>query len=225
MKGLIKKDFILIGQQKITMIVLIVIVFLISMVNDEENLSLRYSILCGYLMMLGAMISLSTISYDESDNGYPYLMTMPFTRKMYVSGKFIVCGIMSIIAAAIAGAIVLLSSGIVDGHLPLISDMVMIMAAIAAGSVVVSGIGIPSYLKFGQQKGIIGIIVVFVLIYGGVYIINKIVQSFGISFKSLLSGLSNLEGSMFAILLIAVAAIIFIISWSISVRIMEKKEF
>ena len=41
----------------------------------------------GFLGFVGALFSLSSISYDEFDNGNAFLFSLPITRKDYVLDK------------------------------------------------------------------------------------------------------------------------------------------
>ena len=41
--------------------------------------------------ILGMMLTISTISYDEIDNGYTFLMTLPIDTKTYVKEKYLLC--------------------------------------------------------------------------------------------------------------------------------------
>lgn len=41
------------------------------------------------MTMFGAMIAVGTLSYDETDNGLAFLMTLPVDRKTYVREKYL----------------------------------------------------------------------------------------------------------------------------------------
>ena len=41
----------------------------------------------GYVTFIFTLFTVSTISYDEYDNGYPFLFTLPITRRQYVNRK------------------------------------------------------------------------------------------------------------------------------------------
>ena len=45
----------------------------------------------GYVTFIFTLFTVSTISYDEYDNGYPFLFTLPITRRQYVNEKYVVC--------------------------------------------------------------------------------------------------------------------------------------
>lgn len=61
--------------------------------------------------MICSMFSLSTISYDEFDNGNAFLFSLPITRKGYVIEKYIfgiMLGVISLILSTIIACILTL---------------------------------------------------------------------------------------------------------------------
>lgn len=48
----------------------------------------------GYIILVFGLFALNTISYDEMDNGYAFLFTLPISRADYVKEKY-VYGILS----------------------------------------------------------------------------------------------------------------------------------
>ena len=47
------------------------------------------SFIIGYLTFIGSVFTLSTISYDEFDNGNAFLFSLPITRKLYALEKYV----------------------------------------------------------------------------------------------------------------------------------------
>lgn len=83
MKGLFVKDFCLLKKQ----IAYLAIIFFIAIVNLFLTNS---SIFCiTFISTVGYIFSLNTISYDEYNNGYPFLFTLPISKKEYVQEKYI----------------------------------------------------------------------------------------------------------------------------------------
>ena len=77
MAGLFEKDLRLLIRNKQFVIVIVFMAFIFS-------LSGNLSMILPYMTVFGTIFSVSTISYDEADNGYMYLMTLPITYKDYV---------------------------------------------------------------------------------------------------------------------------------------------
>ena len=81
MLGMMQKDLCLLLQRSRAMITIVGVGILIGFSTDG-------SFMTGYLSMISAILAIGTISYDEFDNGYPFLMTLPITRKGYVLAKY-----------------------------------------------------------------------------------------------------------------------------------------
>ena len=83
MKGLLIKDFRLLKGQVYFLLIVTgcVIVF---MINGSEAFGVAY--VCSMV----ALLSLTTVSYDEYENGCAFLFTLPITKKDYVKEKYYV---------------------------------------------------------------------------------------------------------------------------------------
>ena len=77
MTGLLLKDFRLFLQQKRFFAILVFIAIIMGL-NSDSTFTMAYlTFVCSFFV-------LSTISYDEFDNCYPFLMTLPVKRSDYV---------------------------------------------------------------------------------------------------------------------------------------------
>ena len=94
MAGLFEKDLRLLIRNKQFVIVIVFMAFMFS-------LSGNLSMILPYMTVFGTIFSVSTISYDEADNGYMYLMTLPITYKDYVWEKYLFCTIGGIVTGAL----------------------------------------------------------------------------------------------------------------------------
>ena len=83
MKGLLIKDFKLMLNQKKFFILIVLILGAIACFLDFD-----YYFLIGYFMFICSLFTISTISYDEFDNGNAFLFTLPFSRSRYVEEKY-----------------------------------------------------------------------------------------------------------------------------------------
>ncbi len=94
MKGLFIKDLILLRNQWKTFIAFIGLGFFMAM-SMKDNAGVIY------MAMVISMFSISTLGYDEFDNGFRFLFTLPVSRKAYVREKylfFILCLVIGIVA-------------------------------------------------------------------------------------------------------------------------------
>ena len=108
MKGLLIKDFKLLKNQKNFFIILIAIVIGMSAYMEDV------SFIIGYLTFICSMFTLSSISYDEFDNGYAFLFSLPITRKGYVLEKYSFGLIVGIISCLFATTIAIIA-GLMKG--------------------------------------------------------------------------------------------------------------
>ena len=83
MKGLLIKDFKLLKGQKNFFMTITAISIIMIIVSPGTSFPI------GFLGFVGALFSLSSISYDEFDNGNAFLFSLPITRKDYVLEKYI----------------------------------------------------------------------------------------------------------------------------------------
>ena len=82
MKGLLIKDIRLMKNMRNSIIMILLIA--VSMGAYMKDVSFIIT----YLALIGASFTTSTMSYDEFDNGYTFLLSLPVTRKGYVLEKY-----------------------------------------------------------------------------------------------------------------------------------------
>lgn len=217
MKGLLIKDFKLLkGRMSVFYIIIVIAV---SMVVFSKN----FSFLLGYMPFVFSIFALSTISYDEYDNGYAFLFTLPFSRTGYVAEKYcfiLMFGGGSMIIATILTIVFGVSRGTIS-----LSETATYAVFTFAILVVLQAVIIPLQLKFGAERGKIALIIVWgILFVIGVAAI-KALKLLGIDIMNIIDNLPMVSmGVMTALILIA-AIIILLISMKISSSIMNRKEF
>ena len=86
MKGLLIKDLKLMKVQKNFFFMIFAVG--IGMAVFTDNISF----IIGYISVVSAMFTLSSISYDEFDNGSAFLFSLPISRKDYVMEKYMFGG-------------------------------------------------------------------------------------------------------------------------------------
>lgn len=211
MKGLITKDFCLMIQRKRSFIIILICALMMSFSSDT-------AFFMGWLIMIGALFALSTIAYDEHENCYPFLMTLPVSRKCYACEKYIFgiicalifwsCGVLFwAAAAAIRG-----NSADILRELP---DMIIILFM----PLVILDVCIPFNLKYGSEKSRVYMLICFGAIFAAGFVIFRLIPGEG--------GVKLPEipasAEIIVALLFTAAATAASVAWS--VRIMEKKEF
>ncbi len=147
MKGLWKKDWYLMKELKKTLILMMLLVLFI-LFTELNNMIF----VLNYMTILSSMMVINTFALDEQKNGNAFLFTLPFSRKTYVTEKYLFGMILGIIgwgltiAAAFAVSMIK-QTDLKWGNLGL-------QGIVAFGVfIVMLGIAIPIQIKFGAEKG------------------------------------------------------------------------
>lgn len=217
MKGLLVKDFKLLKLQKNFFIVIVAIAIGLAIMNDDPTFML------GYLTFIMSLFTLSTISYDEFDNGNAFLFTLPISRKSYVMEKYgfsLLVGSSSwILAVLLAGAF-----SLIKGTEPVL-EVIMTAIMMLPIMLIVYAVMIPFQLKFGGEKGKIAMAGTVGLLFIIGFLIVKIAELLGIDLLNVINTLPTLSMGMLVVIAVIIAIIIFGISMRISISIMDRKDF
>lgn len=212
MRGLLQKDLCLLLQRTQAMVIMIAVGILMGFSTDG-------SFVIGYLAILSVMMTVSTISYDEYDNGYPFLMSLPITKAIYVQEKYVFCMAGSLVGWVIS-IVIFMFCMLFQGDAITTADLTETLAFIPVLGMITALI-LPFQLKYGAEKGRIAIFA----IGGGAWALGYFVLNFlpeGIQMPTFLLEMSDTAAMMmFAVFSFGVLAV----SYLASVRIMEKKEY
>lgn len=126
----------------------------------------------GYLSFVATLFTLSSISYDEFDNGNAFLFSLPITRKSYVIEKYGFGMIMGSSFWAFGTLIVILKEIIAMKYVSI--DTIMAAFIILPIVFSVLAIMLPFQLKFGGEKGRIAIICTLVIVFLMGIVITKV---------------------------------------------------
>ena len=157
MKGLLIKDFKLLKGQKNFFMTITAISIIMIIVSPGTSFPI------GFLGFVGALFSLSSISYDEFDNGNAFLFSLPITRKDYVLEKYIfglISGIMFLLLGTVISLVVI---GITKTGS--FNEIFLTAGSLFPTILLILSIMLPFILKFGGEKGRIAIIGVMGFIF------------------------------------------------------------
>ena len=155
MKGLLIKDFKLMKMQKRFFL----LILLVGVVITFSSYDVAFT--TGFMASVSSLFSISSISYDEFDNGNAFLFSLPISRRTYAVEKYIFGAILGCCAWVLA-MIIAISVGFLKGIHPdtetwfsafLILSMMFVILALM----------LPFQLKFGGERGRI----VLLLVIGG----------------------------------------------------------
>ena len=182
--------------------------------------------LTGYIMIIIAFLVGMTISYDEMNNGLAFLMTLPVTRRQYVAEKFI-CGLLSLFLGFVYTMVVAVIQSMIGNSAPDLKESIMTAVLFAVIGVIVLSFSIAIDLKFGVEKGIVmlilGFMVIFFLFYMGVEFLER---NFPEKKEAFFQWFNTIfEGSKIYPVCAVICAVVLLVSFFASCRILEKKEF
>ena len=219
-RGLLIKDLCLMREiRKLLLIILFVTVIFIF--NGTSS-----TFLTGYIMIIIAFLVGMTISYDEMNNGLAFLMTLPVTLMQYVAEKFI-CGLLSLFLGFVYAMVVAVIQSMIGNSAPDLKESIMTAVLFAVIGVIALSFSIAIDLKFGVEKGrvmlILGFMVIFFLFYMGVAFLER---NFPEKKEAFLQWFNTIfEGSKIYPVCAVICAVVLLVSFFASCRILEKKEF
>ena len=167
MAGLFEKDIRLILRNKQ---MVIVVAFMALMMSFSGSIDM----VLPYMTIFGTIFSVNTISFDEADNGYSYIMTLPVTYKDYVYEKYMFCTAGGIAAGLVTMVFFLIGTGI-RGNAVVTSDMLIAAVTVLPLIVIIESFLIPVQLRFGNSKSRIFIMVLIGAVIASVYVIDRVV--------------------------------------------------
>ncbi|MBQ5956475.1 MAG: ABC-2 transporter permease [Clostridia bacterium] len=217
MKGLLEKDLRLMLSRKQSILIFIVASLFVAFTMDG-------SFVVSYLTMLFTVIAISTLSYDEYDNGFAFLMTLPFSRKTYVREKYIFT-LLAEIAAWIISVIFYYVVNMIKGvRIDLLSEAPVLLMYLPL-LFLMACMMLPIQFRFGAEKSRTA----YFIVIGGLavllFIVFKLIGSGDGSVDIIETALSFLLSPVGIIMVTAAFLILVAVSYLLSVRIMEKKEF
>ena len=217
MAGLFDKDLRILLQRKQAIVMFLAIAVILGF-------STGGTFVVGYTTFCLLILAVSTISYDEFDNGFSFIMTLPITRRSYVFEKYILCSICGVVAW-IFSVIVCICENQYKQVTVVTEDLLMEAAIMLPIVLFIMDIMIPVQIKYGSEKSRIVLISVMGIVMIVGIGVKKAVEMLDLPLESLFEKLQSITEVQ-----VLVGSIIFIIvatllSFAISYRIMNNKEF
>lgn len=216
MKGLLIKDWKLMKAQRSFLLLIAVIGVWLTVFSENPTFGI------GYMSLIGAILSLSSISYDEFDNGSAFLFTLPITRRGYVREKFVFCLLMGGGMWLAATALGLLGQAVRGGSMGQVLQSALVTLP---ALLVVVAVMLPIQLRFGGEKGrivvfaVVGLVVIVSLVW------ERISEAASLNAGAALAALGALgPGTLLLAAAVLIAAAL-AASYGASLAIMRKKQF
>ena len=177
----------------------------------------------GYIILVFGLSALNTISYDEMDNGYAFLFTLPISRADYVKEKY-VYGILSSFLATFFAIVIGIGANLFMTHME-ITDIILTGIFSFLTVLIFLAINIPVRFRFSSDKARFVVISIMGIFLGTiVYLCSSGILS-GNEVTIALSILSGLTVTLRVLVAFVVIFLMLTISYFISVYIMRKKDF
>lgn len=217
MTGLMIKDLRLLLQRKQTVLIFLAMTLIIGFTMEG-------TFIIGFMSILFAVYAIGTIGYDEADNGFPFLMTLPIKRSDYVKAKYLFCLLAGLCGWVLSVAIFIIASNVKGITLDIPSELLMAVMFIPV-ILTTSSILIAVQLKFGVEKSRIIIMLSYGVIAAIGVVGNRLFEGTDIGNSAWSESLSKVsDGVIFALgLLVSLAISMACYLWSLS--FMNKKEF
>lgn len=203
MKGLLLKDMMVLKKQAVLLVVLVAVYGIYAVASGDN------SIFGSVIVLLGAMLPITAMAYDEQAKWDKLALSMPVSRAALAMSKYL----MSLVTIGIATLCNLAIQWLLSGRL-VWEDMTLIFVFSALGLLFVA-ILFPLMFQFGVEKSrlmIIGIVLVPVLLI-------LLAQSLGVPMPDE----AGVEKIIQLLPVISIAALL--LSVLISVSICQHKEY
>lgn len=222
MKGLLIKDIrYTLQNKKMIMVLLFVAVALLATQGKDGG-----TFIISYLTLICGMLVLTTISIDEFDKSITFLMTMPISRTTYAAEKY-VFALMSSLCGWVLSTIpcVLIQT---ENRMECFQQALALLLVFSFLQLVI----LPVQLKFGGEKGRMVLIGVFGFFFLLVLLAKKIGESVFATqadaerwLGEIIRKLDATSGITVVIVAVAIWLLSLGISFLISKKIMENKEY
>ena len=216
MLGLLVKDLRIALTRKFALLIILVIALIMGT-------SMEGPFIIGYVTMIALMLAVGTIIYDEMDNGYVFMMTMPLTRKTYVREKYLFC-LLSALVAWLVGAILTCAAYIIRQNASALLEDIPISLVLIPVLFILPAVMIPLQLKLGAERSRIATYIIFGFIAGLIFMGKKLLDESDLPAK-IEPALNSFPPVAVVVATTAFGLLVAFISYLCSVSIMMKKEF
>lgn len=217
MSGLLVKDLCLLAKRKKILGLYFAIGIMLGVVSKSM-------FIVAYLTLLVSLLAVSTISYDEFDNGYSFMMALPISPKTYAIEKHVfvyavltITWCVSVCAQVIVNTIQNIPTSISE---QLAGDVIGLLIYFIMISII-----LPVDLKYGTEKGrnvlfIMAGLIILLAAFG-----EKMFSGFSMNTDQLAQTIMGLPLWVFFIALVVIVIAAVAISMACSIRVMQNKEF
>lgn len=168
------------------------------------------------------MFSFSSFSYDEYENGMAFLMALPSGRRNYVKAKYLF-GILVITGGWLTGSLIRMLTFLIRFSMAEYLEVLPSEPVYLILCLTYIGCAFPALMKYGAEKGRNTAFVMLAVVCMGVFVIAR--SGLAEPALTLLGRAADRTPVMLLVSMAAVCILVLAVSYVISVRIMERKEF
>lgn len=216
MRGLLEKDFRLLKGQKNFFLLILVITILLSL-NSEDNFAVTY------LTFIAGFLTISSFGYDDNGNCMPFLLTLPVSRTLYVKSKYVL-GFLLTFIGWMAGMVISMITAFLHKAPPTADAVLFQLAWVFLWMIMLSFV-LPMLFKFGAEKGRMATLAMMLVFMAIVFAFTKLAEELGMDVDACLAALAGQQIVVLVAGMAVVALIMVLISYSISAKIVQKKEY
>ncbi|MCR8969357.1 ABC-2 transporter permease [Facklamia sp. 7083-14-GEN3] len=221
MKGLLYKDWVLIRKMGLQALIPLVVGIIILYSGEDKYFFIAYTSMVGFLSII------STITYDEYDNGMPMLLSLPYTRQDYVRAKYLLAGLAMLVLLIVEVSLISGMAALKGIENFVFLDNFLEIVVVLSLASIICWILIPVQLKYGAKKSMLAIVIVggivFIAGLGIAFLVKKYDLLNTARLKYILDFLAN-DWNVFFILSITMATFMGL-SYLISTKVMQKREY
>lgn len=220
MKGLFIKDFSYIKESKLLFLFLVLFGFGASYFYKKPTFVL------GYFSVFPSIILMSTISYDSINHGFTSLFTMPIKKENYLKQKYSLGILLGLLFLFFAICISSIGYYRIQHSFNFInSDFLQGCFLTLMFSYFVIAIVTPAEIYFEAQRSQLAMIIVFGGIFVCVALIYFLTKLIGFDLESVIDALIENHLSIVTLSTGLFTLICNIISYHISLKLLNKKEY
>lgn len=211
MKGLIKKDLLVLkGNMRIYFMVILMYA-LLSITNMMD-----VSFILPFLIMMSFV---TTFSYDEYNHWNAYAISLPGARQNIVKSKYVATILLLLVSFVITLCVSLLSAIVRGGEIDLFTISALTLVCTAMVMIMLS-VMYPIIFKYGAEKGrLVMFVCTFAIVAGGGLLFSNTTMEVDTD------AMNNFLDKFWYVCFIIVPAIAMYVSYLVSNKIFAKKEF
>lgn len=213
MKGLLHKEFMLVGKQlKLGAVVFVALIFLFNLPKDSDSFS-PASYIEAYTLTMSIVLTMSTFSCDEQTKWNIYALSLPVSKNQIVRSKYL----FALIILGLTGVVFVPMMFFLPGGFS--EEQVFSIRIIISIALLFIALMIPLIYRFGTQKFRVAFLAIFFGSMALAFLVKQL-NLFSLSFLQMDE--AGLNRAVFFLLFLSAALLV--VSYFVSCRIFSKKE-